>query len=250
VKFKENTEYSAFPTLYQLVYYTQMNLSASHHTALPRPNLHIILFFITSFYISTTQATETGSSHNLFYLNKLNNKDFFVGRANLVTRDGFSDLFFGYVDANYRYTLTKPWAIEMGYRHAALKLGNQWREEYRPMLSLYWRGKLAGGKFSNRSRIEWRYFEGNVQDRVRYRNESVWTSASTMTDYRLTPFIEEEFFYDITNNELNINWLTFGVSKLWRKGMKWKLGYRLQSQKFSNDWKNRHTLVTGISIFH
>jgi len=210
-----------------------------------------LLFIILTATIlsSTIQAAETGSSHNLFYLNKLNDNSFFVGRANLATRDGFSDTFFGYVDANYRYALTGPWTVEVGYRHAFLELGNQWREEYRPMLSLYWRSKLAEGKFSNRHRIEWRYFEGNAQDRVRYRNESVWTSLHTITDYQLTPFIEEEFFYDITNSELNINWLTFGISKFWSKGMKWKLGYRLQSLKFNGEWENRHTLVTGISIF-
>ena len=220
-----------------------MNINSSHRIKL----LFIIL--TATILSSTVRAAETGSSHNLFFLNKLNDNSFFVGRANLVTRDGFSDTFFGFVDANYRYALTGPWSVEVGYRHAFLELGNQWREEYRPMLSLYWRGKLGKGKFSNRSRIEWRYFEGNAQDRVRYRNESVWTSLHTITDYQLTPFIEEEFFYDITNSELNINWLTFGISKFWSKGMKWKLGYRLQSQKFNGEWENRHMLVTGISIF-
>ena len=220
-----------------------MNINSLHRIKL----LFIIL--TVTILSSTVRAAETGSSHNLFFLNKLNDNSFFVGRANLVTRDGFSDTFFGYVDANYRYALTGPWSVEVGYRHAFLELGNQWREEYRPMLSLYWRGKLAGGKFSNRHRIEWRYFEGNAQDRVRYRNESVWTSLHTITDYQLTPFIEEEFFYDITDSELNINWLTFGISKFWSKGMKWKLGYRLQSLKFNGEWENRHTLVTGISIF-
>jgi len=217
-----------------------------------RSSLRLILI-AAMFIASKSHAAETGSSHNLFYLNKLNNDAFFVGRANLVTRDGFSDTFFGYVDANYRHTLTDPWSIEVGYRHAFLELGNDWREEYRPMLSLYWRGKLFKGKFSNRQRLEWRYFEGNAQDRVRYRNESVWTSQHTITDYQLTPFIEEEFFYDITDSELNTNWLTFGISKFWTKskkgGIKWKLGYRLQSQKFNGDWENRHVLVTGISIF-
>jgi len=220
-----------------------MNINSSHRIKL----LFIIL--TATILSSTVRAAETGSSHNLFYLNKLNDNSFFVGRANLVTRDGFSDTFFGFVDANYRYALTGSWSVEVGYRHAFLELGNHWREEYRPMLSLYWRGKLGKGKFSNRHRIEWRYFEGNAQDRVRYRNESVWTSLHTITDYQLTPFIEEEFFYDITDSELNINWLTFGISKFWSKGMKWKLGYRLQSQKFNGEWENRHMLVTGISIF-
>ena len=213
----------------------------------------LFLVFTATLLSPTARAAETGTSHNLFYINKLSDRSFFVGRANLVTRDGLSDTFFGYVDANYRYTLTGPWAVEVGYRQAYLELGDQWREEYRPMLNLYWRGKLWDGQFSNRHRIEWRYFEGNAQDRVRYRNESVWISDHTITDYRLTPFIEEEFFYDLTDSELNINWLTLGISKYWSKdkngGVKWKLGYRLQSQKFNGEWENRHMLVTGISIF-
>ena len=213
----------------------------------------VFVLFTALLLPSKTPATETGSSHNLFYLNKLDDKSFFVGRANLVTRDGFSDTFFGYVDANYRYALTGPWSLELGYRHAFLELDNHWREEYRPMLGLYWRGELGNGRFSNRHRIEWRYFEGDAKDRVRYRNESVWISHQTVTDYQLTPFIEEEFFYDVTNSELTTNWLTFGISKFWTKskkgGVKWKLGYRLQSQKFDGEWQNRHMLVTGISIF-
>ena len=220
-----------------------MNITSSH-----RIKLLFIIYAITMLS-SAAQAAETGSSHNLFYLNKLTDKSSFVGRANLVTRDGFSDTFFGYVDANYRYTITKPWSVEAGYRHAFLELGNQWREEYRPMLSLYYRNKIAGGKFSNRHRIEWRYFEGTAKDRVRYRNESVWASPHTITYYQLRPFIEEEFFYDITDSVLNTNWITVGISKYWRKGMKWKLAYRLQSQKFNDKWKNRHVLVFGISIF-
>lgn len=211
--------------------------------------LRILLYLISAtICTSVVRASETGSSHNLFYLKKLNEKSFFVGRANLVTRDGFSDTFFGYVDANYRYSLTGHWAIEAGYRHAYLKLNNQWREEYRPMLALYWRGKLGKGDFSNRHRLEFRYFEGSAKNRVRYRNESVWKARQNITKYQLKPYIEEEVFYDITDDKFTSNWLTFGISKKWSKSIKWKLGYRLQSQKFNDKWENRHVLVTGISV--
>jgi len=214
----------------------------------------LLLIVLTSIILSSTLKAEeeTGSSHNLFYLNKLDDNSYFVGRANLVTRDGFSEIFFGYVDANYRYQMTEHWLIEAGYRQAYLKLKSGWREEYRPMLSLYWRGKLAGGHFSNRHRIEWRSFEGKAKDRERYRNESVWISQQTLSDYQLIPFIEEELFYDITDDEFNANWVTVGISKYWTRskkgGVKWKLGYRLQSQKSNDEWENRHVLVTGISI--
>jgi len=211
--------------------------------------INLFLILITILLSSTVRASETGSSHNLFVLDKLDDDSSLVYRANMATREGVSDLFFGYVDANYRKTLTGPWSVEAGYRHAFLKLGNEVREEYRPMLSLYWRGKLWDGNFSNRHRLEFRYFEGDAQDRLRYRNESVWKSRKTITDYQLTPFIEEEFFYDITGKELNTNWITLGVSRSWAKGKKWKLGYRLQSQKFNGEWEHRHVLVTGISLF-
>jgi len=224
-------------------YYKQMNrYSLQNH-------LSLTLVVFASLLSSTVSAAETGSSHNLFVLDKLDSDSSLVYRANLASRDGFSDLFFGYVDANYRKTLTGPWSVEAGYRHAVLKLGDDWREEYRPMLSLYWRGNLLGGDFSNRHRLEFRFFEGDARDRLRYRNESVWKSRKTITDYRLTPFFEEEFFYDITGKEINTNWITLGVSKSWSKGKKWKLGYRLQSQKFNGEWENRHVLVTGISFF-
>lgn len=203
---------------------------------------------VTPFLLMPAYATDTGSSHNLFILERLDKRSFFVGRANLATRDGFSDPFFGYADANYRYSVSGPWAIEAGYRHAVLELGNRRRQEYRPMLALYWRGTLGTGSFSNRNRIEFRYFEGYAKDRLRYRNESAWTSLNKITAYALTPFIEEEFFYDITDDTLNINWLTFGISKRWMDNAKWKLGYRLQSQKLNGEWEHRHVLVTGLSF--
>lgn len=192
-------------------------------------------------------AADTGTSHNLFILDRLDDAAFFVGRANLVTRNGFADTFFGYVDANYRYAVDEHWAVEAGYRHALLELPAGTRQEYRPMFALYWRDRWTQWKFSNRNRIELRYFEGDAKDRVRYRNESVWTSLDKITDYQLTPYAEEEFFYDLNDSELNGNWLTFGISKFWTKNWKWKLGYRLQSQKSGGDWEHRHVLVTGIS---
>lgn len=229
---------------YRLFYYMKMS-------RLPIPGILLrIPVLLASLFAPAIHAAETGTSHNMFVLDKLDDDSALVYRANLVTREGFKDVFFGYVDANYRKHLSGPWSVEAGYRHAFLKLGDHWREEYRPMLSLLWQGTLLGGKFSNRHRLEFRYFEGNAKDRLRYRNESVWRSRKTITTYQLTPYVEEEFFIDLTDKQLNTNWLTFGISKPFAKGKKWKLGYRLQSQKFADEWETRHVLVTGISLFY
>ncbi len=208
-------------------------------------------FGLTLLFLSTAvPAADTGSSHNLFVLDRIDEKRSFVGRANMVTRDGFNDPFFGYVDANLRYKLDEHWSVEAGYRQAFLDLPDDWREEYRPMFALYWQGKLGSGRFSNRNRLEFRFFEGDAKNRQRYRNESVWRSTKKYGAFELAPFVEEEFFYDITGHELNENWVTLGFSKSWAKGRKWKLGYRVQSRKVNGRWQERHLLVTGLSFIN
>lgn len=117
------------------------------------------------------------------------------------------------------------------------------------MFGAIWKDTFKNWRFYNRSRIELRYFEGNANDRIRLRNESSWTSRHKVTSAKLMPYIEQEFFFEPSENGYNQNWLTFGISRFFTKTLKWKLGYRLQSLKFDSDWQNRHLLVTGISYF-
>jgi len=210
---------------------------------------NLFTFFLLLASVSLGQA-DTGSSHNFFYLNKIDEDKSFVARSNLTTRDGFEDSFFGYFDANIRFKIDPEWSFEAGYRQAYLELNSGWRKEYRPQLNLAWRGKIGDWEFRNRHRLEFRHFEGDAKDRIRYRNESVWTAPYKTTKFNLTPFISEEFFYDVTDHNLNLNWLTVGVSHRLTNKSKWKLGYRLQNQEFNNQWSTRHVLVTGISILN
>ena len=212
--------------------------------------LFSILVVLLSVSLSATGLADTGTSHNFFYLDKIDDRKSFVARVNLVTRDGFEDFFFGYVDAGLRLKIDNSWSFEAAYRHAYLELGDGWRQEYRPHLNLAYRGKAGKWGFRNRHRLEFRYFEGDAKNRIRYRNESVWTAPYQTTRYSLTPYVSEEFFYSVTDHMLNENWLTIGVSKPFAQGRKWKLGYRLQHRKFGDQWSTRHVLVTGISILN
>ncbi len=213
--------------------------------------LKTAILFLTLLLASLSFAkADTGTSHNFFYRDKLDDHRYFVSRGNLVTRDGFSDLFFGYVDANIGYKLNPKWSFEAGYRQAYLKLRSGWRQEYRPHINLAYRGKMGEWVFRNRHRLEFRYFEGDANDHIRYRNESVWTAPYKVLGDSLTPYISEEFFYEFTDNDFTVNWLTFGISRSITKNTKFKLGYRLQSQKFGGVWDNRHILVSGISIIN
>ena len=214
-----------------------------HRVNFLRTTSLILLLAITW---TPVHAADTGSSNNFFYLKKLDDNLQFINRASIATRDGFDDFFFGYLDLNLRWKTAEKWYFEVGYRQAWLELADGWRQEYRPMFNLGYRGKLGEWGFSNRNRLELRYFEGEARNRVRYRNETILTAPRKWGS--TTPYISQELFYNLTNTEFNENWLTTGVSGKFSNGKGWKLGYRLQSRKFAGEWNHRHVLVTGISI--
>ena len=113
---------------------------------------------------------DTGTSQNLFIRMALNDSWFATSRINLATRDGFGDKFFWYTDLSLGNRLSERWSGELGYRHAQLKLSSGWRIERRPLINVAWRDRIADWTVSNRHRIEFRFFDGDANDRVRYRN--------------------------------------------------------------------------------
>jgi hypothetical protein len=193
-------------------------------------------------------AADTGSSHNLFIKTAVDARWFVSSRSNVASRDGVSDVFFGFADLNLGFRLSDAWSAEAGYRHARLKLRSGWRDEYRPLLNLAWRRADAGWAVSNRHRLELRFFEGTTaNDRVRYRNETRVVAPRSFAPWGLRPYLEEEFFYEFTGAGLNLNWVSVGVTKKLSNKVRFKLGYRWQAQKFGADWDYRHVLVTGLS---
>ncbi|MDA7880797.1 DUF2490 domain-containing protein [Akkermansiaceae bacterium] len=195
--------------------------------------------------------TDTGSAHNLIFNYPLNDNWFISSRNQLTSRDGFDDFFFGYLDANIGYVLGNGWSAEAGYRHAWLKLGDDWREEYRPSAILNYRTKLGEWSFSNRHRLEYRMFENtsNSQDRWRYRNETRFIAPWEIGPCDARLFIEEEFFYEFTDEQFNFNWLTWGLRWKLNEETTFKVGHRWQASKFDDEWNHRHQVVFGLLFF-
>lgn len=195
--------------------------------------------------------TDTGSAHNLIF--KHNLKDgWYLSSRNLVTsRDGFDDLFFGYLDLNLGYDLGDGWAVEGGYRHAWLEIGDDWRDEYRPSGILSYRTKWGDWSVFNRHRLEYRMFESGsrAEDRLRYRNETRLIAPWEIGPNNARLFVEEEFFYEFTDAGFNTNWFTSGIRWQLREGVIAKLGHRWQAAKFGDEWSHRHQLVTGVLFF-
>jgi hypothetical protein len=197
-----------------------------------------------------TLAADSGTSTNLFIRKGLDDDWFLASRSNIATRDGIRDTFFGYLDLTLGRRLTDNWSVDAGYRHARLDVSRGWRDEYRPLINLTWRDRVNAWGVSNRSRVEFRFFEGSrARDRLRYRNETRLIFPEHLSPGPLRLYVEEEFFYEFDGNGLNTNWFTAGVRFPLRERLTFKLGYRWQAQKFRDRWEHRHVLVTGLVWF-
>ncbi len=202
--------------------------------------------------VAARAETDTGSAHNLIFRYSLDGDWYLSSRNLLTTRDGFDDVFFGYLDLNLGRDLGDGWATELGYRHAWLEIGDDWRDEYRPSGIVSYRTKLGDWSFANRHRLEYRTFEGGSRapDRIRYRNETrliaPWEFAS-LGGAKF--FVEEECFHEFTGDGFNFNWFTTGFRWELADGVVAKLGHRWQASKFDGEWNHRHQLVTGLLFF-
>lgn len=210
-----------------------------------------VAFLVLLPVMSVRAETDTGTAHNLIFKYGLKDGWYLSSRNLLTSRDGIEDLFFGYLDLNVGHSLGEKWAAEVGYRHAWLEIGNDWRDEYRPSAILSYKTNLNDWSFTNRHRLEYRMFESGsgAPERFRYRNETRLIAPWEFGPKQAKWFIEEEFFYEFTDDGFNFNWVTTGLRWKVRDGVVAKMGYRWQTAKYGDEWSHRHQLVTGLLLF-
>jgi len=159
------------------------------------------------------------------------------------------DIFLGITDVGLRYSLTDQLSVDGVYRAVWFKQSNGWVYENRPLVNINLKKIWKEYSWNYRSRFEFRFFEYDKKDDIRYRSEFRIITPFKITKWHLTPYIEEEFFYSFNNNEINMNWLSGGVRYKVNKNTVVKLGYRWQTQKLSGTWSDRNVLVTGFIFF-
>ena len=211
---------------------------------------YLILFiaFCSALLTPLRAASDGGMSHNLLLKHSLNENWFLISRSNLASRLHYDDNFFGYTGLGLGYNLDEHWSARAGYRHAWIRPGEEWLEESRPYVEGYYANKWKGFRITNRSRLEFRFFDHRDDD-IRFRNEIVVEAPWEWTPLKLKPYVEEEFFYGFDQSQIEANWLCGGLS--WRpmKGVKLKLGYRWVRQRIGENWINRNVIVTGVNLF-
>lgn len=103
------------------------------------------------------------------------------------------------------------------------------------------------------------FFDMKIIDRLRWqynydkglttwRNSTRLTKSFKVGKFELSPFIEDEIFYDTKIDKFNENWASVGLSFALNKNSNIGVSYLLDTKKKGNDWAYANVLVTSLSL--
>lgn len=112
------------------------------------------------------------------------------------------------------------------------------RLEAQPELS--W--NFGDWKFNDRNRLAYRTMDNAVYDRFHYANEVklTWTA-----DW-LSPFVAQEFFWDLSKSDFNQSRTTLGVGLAMNKDTRFDVGYMLRLNETAAEWAKEHFVVFNV----
>lgn len=164
--------------------------------------------------------------------------------------DDGGNLYYQHSDLGFVYKSLADW-IELGanYRQVFEKDSEgKWRQENRPHLNITLKGQLFDLSLNNRSRFEYRDKE-NKEDLWRYRNKTTVKLPLELTGFKLQPYLADEVFVTLNDDNVDRNRLYSGVSFDLSKDIKASVFYLWQSTRSGREWKDIYVLGTGLKLY-
>ncbi len=161
--------------------------------------------------------------------------------------DNANNFYYHHYDLGFVYDLNKYLNLGMGYRHIYEKKSGKFKEENEPygMATLFW--GLAGFKFDDRSRLEYRHFDYQL-DAWRYRNKLNIKFPWKFSKMEIQPFLADEVFLNLNGIDLNQNRFFSGLGFNLTKNLKAEIYYLLQTSKSAHKWTDANVLGTKIKL--
>jgi hypothetical protein len=179
---------------------------------------------------------------------KINKTSKLVFEQEFRWADNANEFYYHHYDAGIFCNAEKCLNIGGGYRHVYELKQGKFRLENEPYITttLLWDWK--GYKFDDRSRMEYRYFDYQV-DSWRYRNKLTVKLPWHLTSREIQPYLSDEILIGFgTINQLNQNRFSSGCGMNLTKDVKAEIYYMLQSTKNSGRWTDANILGTKIKI--
>jgi hypothetical protein len=123
----------------------------------------------------------------------------------------------------------------------------KFRQENRPHLNISFKGKLLNIDAGNRLRLEYRDRESK-EDLFRLRHQIKLKFPLKFTRLELQPFVAEEFFINLGENNVSQNRLSAGFSSRAAKNIDIRVYYMLKTSKITGGWEDTNVIGTGLVL--
>ena len=173
----------------------------------------------------------------------------FTFKEEFRLKESGGHLYHHYSDVGFVHKSFADW-IDLGFNYRQVfekDSKGKWRQENRPHLNVTLKGKLLGLDVSDRSRFEYRDRE-NKEDVWRYRNKVTVKLPFELTELKLKPYLAEEVFITLNDDNVDRNRLYAGVSFKLAKNLKGDVFYLWQSSRSSGDWTDINVLGTALKF--
>jgi hypothetical protein len=164
--------------------------------------------------------------------------------------DNANIFYYHHYDIGFFYNLQKYLNIGGGYRHVYELKRGKFKLENEPYLTLSLLWELAGFKFEDRSRAEYRHFDYQ-DDAWRYRNKFTMKFPWKFTKLEIQPYVSDEVYVAFEEtDQLNQNRASAGLGLNLTKNLKAEVYYLLQSSKSrsTGEWSDANVLGTKLKI--
>ncbi len=158
-------------------------------------------------------------------------------------------LYYHHSEVGFVYKSFADW-IDLGFNYRQVfekDSEGEWKQENRPHLNVTLKGKLFDLDVSDRSRFEYRDRE-NKEDVWRYRNKVTVKLPFELTELKLKPYLADEVFITLNDDNVDRNRLYAGVSFKLAKNLKGDVFYLWQSSRSSSDWTDINVLGTALKF--
>ena len=178
------------------------------------------------------------------------NKDFaFTVSQELRFGRHEGDLYLHNVDLGIVYKSLAEW-LDLGFnfkKEYEKDSSGKFRHENRPNLNITVKGKLFDLPFNNRSRLAWRDFE-TKEEVWRYRNKSTVKLPLKLTKLNLQPYVAEEWFVNLGDDNINQNRLYSGFSCKLAKNLSGSIFYLWKTNKIPGGWRSTNVIGTQFKF--
>ena len=173
----------------------------------------------------------------------------FTFKEEFRLKESGGHLYHHFSDIGFVYKNLADW-IDLGFNYRQVfekDSKGRWRQENRPHLNVTLKGKLFDLDLSNRSRLEYRDRE-NKKDVWRYRNKVTVKLPFELTELKLKPYLADEVFITLNDDNVDRNRLYAGVSFKLVKNLKGDVFYLRQSSRSSSGWTDINVIGSKLKF--